>query len=261
MHNMKLPMKLLRIAGLCLVAMLAMSLVAAGSASAAAPAWEHCTKGVANMLPTKYTEHQCETLAPNNEGEWEWREVNGTEKVVSHGSLVLRDTSATAGKIKVAVSCSGENKGSVGPGKYGRITEIPETSIQCSNVENCTVFKKAEARNLPWQTELVEEAGGEIRNKITNGGAAEAEWPGWAVTCELAGAETTDRCTTNSGSTAIANQTTHGSSGTELLVLATFEAKTAKAKCSLSSTASKETGEVRGIIANLQANGWGLRIS
>ncbi len=254
---MKLPMKLLRIAGLCLVAMFAMSMVAAGTASAEVPAWEHCTEGTEKIAPTKYTEHQCVAAAASNTGKWQWNEVKGTEKVISRGSLQLVDTDATEFKVKAALSCSGNDEGSVGPGKFDRITEINE--IHCSNEENCATIIEVKPVNLPWQTELVEEAG-KNRDKITNGGTGEAEWPGWSVTCEnpIVG-RTTDRCTTNSGSTAIANQTTRRSGVTELLVLATFESS--KAKCTLSQAANKETGEVQGTIANLQANGWGLRIS
>ncbi len=104
---MKLPMKLLRTAGLCLVAMFAMSMVAAGTASAAEPVWEHCVTEKASEAKSKYTEHQCETASGT--GGWNWREVKGTEAVVSHGSLVLKDTGTLIGTV--AVSCSGEKQG------------------------------------------------------------------------------------------------------------------------------------------------------
>ena len=186
---MKLPMKLLRTAGLCLVAMFAMSMVAAVSASAEVPAWEHCTKGkVATEPPTKYTEHQCEVGSPTT-GEWEWREVNGTEKVVSQGSLLLSDNEITILKIKVQVSCTGKDEGTVGPKKLDKIDRRFNMKYTCSNDENCEAGHAIEAKaaNLPWQTELVEEGAGKVRDKITNTGTTEATEPGWEVTCTVDG--------------------------------------------------------------------------
>ena len=252
---MKLPMKLLRTAGLCLVAMFAMSMVAAVSASAAPPVWEHCTEGTEKIPPTKYTEHQCVAAAASFGGKWQWNEVKGTEAVVTHGSLVLKDTGTLVGTV--AVSCSGTDEGSVGPGRFDRTTAIPTADISCSNVENCEKFEKAEARNLPWQTEITEEAG-TARDKITNGKTGK-EAPGWAVTCtvdHIPGVE--DRCTSSTGSTSIENKPTKNGTITELLVLSDFETSSGTAECSEGTSTS---GTVRGTIATLQANGWGLRIS
>jgi len=227
-------------------------MVAAVSASAEVPAWEHCTKGVVGSAPpTKYESNQCSTIN-NSTGEWNWREVNGTEKVISHGSLLLRDKKITVFDIPVAVSCSGKDEGSDGPGKFDRITAI--TEIQCSNVENCEGTVTAEPLHLPWQTELVLE-GGENRDKIVNSGAGT---PGWAVTCMVKKIKSTDECTNATGSTKVENKHTPGVTG-ELLVLADFEGKTGPAECTLG--AEKGTGEVLGTVAILQANGWGLQIN
>jgi len=238
-------MKSIRIAGLCLVAMFAVSMVAAGTASAA-PVWEHCEKGASG---TKYETGQCRKVGTTNE--FGWQEVKGTEAVRSHGSLLLTDTKVPiAGEV--SVSCSGANVGFVGPGKFDRITEI--TEIRCVPDKNCEkIEKEVEPRNLPWQTEVVEE-GGETRDLIR---ATDGEGAGWAVTCKVLGITDTDVCTTEEGSTSLANVLTPGVAG-ELLVLAKFEAKSAKATCSLK---KEKSGEVKGSIANLQANGQALRIS
>jgi len=246
---MKLPMKLLRIAGLCLVAMVAMAMATAATASAA-PVWEQCVKGASG---TKYSEHQC--LTAEAKGEWGWEEVKSTEKVISHGSLLLRDKEIEILKKSVAVSCTGKDEGSVGPGKFDRITNI--TEIKCVPDENCTkITKEAEPRNLPWQTELVEEAG-KVRDVITNGKTGESA-PGWAVTCEVEGISATDVCTNEKVSTAVENERTKGVEG-ELLVLATFEKETPGANCSFG--AKEGTGQVTGKVAILKENGWGLRVS
>jgi hypothetical protein len=251
-HNdTKYTMKSIKIAGLCLVAMLAMGLVTAVSASAEVPAWEHCTKGVVGHTPTKYESNQCSTIN-NSTGEWEWREVNGTEKVVSHLSLQMGDRKVAIFDIPVVISCSGTDEGSVGPKKLDRITAI--TEVNCSNEDNCTGTLTGEPRNLPWQTELVNEAG-ENRDKIR---AVDGKGVGWRISCTVEGIASSDECITETGSTKMENKHTPGVKG-ELLVLADFEAKSGKAECSLG--AEKETGEVQGTLAILQANGWGLQIS
>jgi hypothetical protein len=241
-------MKHLKIAGLCLVAMFMMSMVAAGTASAA-PHWLVCLpENTETPKTTKWNSHQCTTAVAN--GGWEWSELKGTEAAVSHGSLRLADTKVL-GKI-VAVQCTGEDIGSVGPGRFDRIEKIE--NIECSAGENCEkVEKKAEPVNLPWQTELTEESGA-IRDRImaTNGKGA-----GWKVTCKVLSITESDVCTTEEGSTSVADKTSPGVEGA-LLVLTEFESKTAAAKCEIGGTGA---GEVRGPDAILLKNGWALAIS
>ena len=237
-------MKSITTAGLCLVAMLVVSMVAAASASAA-PHWLHCVEGTTG---TKYTTSQCKTAGT---GSWTWQEVTGTEAVVSHASLLLTDTKTVAGEV--TVECTGKDEGTVGPGKFDRITAI--TEINCVNEKNCeTVVKPAEPLNLPWQTELAEvpAGSGKIRDNIT---AVNGKGAGWAVTCKVSIFEVEDKCTTEEGSVGVQNVTTPGVPG-ELLVLGDFEKESAEANCTAS---GKKTGRVVGTVALLQANGQGLR--
>lgn len=253
---MKLPMKLLRTAGLCLVAMCVMGMAMAGTAAAVERVWEHCqTEKEAGPIPTKYSEHQCTTAMSG--GKWAWRTVENTEKVVTHGSLVLKDLKVPI-EGTVEVQCTGEDVGSVGPKTFDRIESI--TNIQCAAGKGCEKLEgNAEPRNIEgigWQTALEEPVAGEIRDKITNGKTGK-EAPGWAVTCRVLGVTETDVCTVTEGSTKVENKATPGVEGS-LLVLTTFEAKSPKANCTVG---GEKEGEVLGTIANLQANGWGLRVS
>jgi hypothetical protein len=242
-------MKFIRIAGLCLVAIFAMGAVAANSASAAL-VWEHCETEKENTTVSKWTTDQCRTAASMAAAGFSWQEVKGTEKVVTHGSLLLTDTKVPI-EGSVSVQCTGKDSGTVGPGKHDRIEEI--TEIQCAAGEHCEKLEgEVKPLNLPWQTELVETEGGRDTLKAVNGKGA-----GWSVTCKVLGITKTDECTTEEGSTSVANVLTPGVPG-ELLVLADFEAKSALANCTVGGSKS---GEVQGTIATLQASGQALRIS
>ena len=220
--------------------MFAMSMAMVATASAA-PHWLHCEKGAAG---TKYEDNNCSKANPG--GEWAWKEVTGTEEVVSHGSLTLADIKVPV-EGTVLVDCTGTDKGTVGPGKFDRITAIE--NIVCVAGTHCEKLEKAaEPLNLPWQTELVEE-NGTLRDKIK---AENGKGAGWAVTCKVLGVTKTDECLTEEGSTLVENKLT---SGKEQLVLNDFEEKSPKAKCSVGGA---EAGEVKGTIALLQANKQGL---
>ncbi len=236
-------MKHLKITGLCLVAMFAMSMVAAATASAT---WEQCASGGAT---TKYETNQC--AKASSTGTFSWQEVKGTEKTKGFGSLRLADTKVPIVGT-VAVQCTGEAKGAVGPGQLDRTTAI--VSIVCAPSTNCEkVEKTASPENLPWQTELATVEGKKRDNvKAVNGKGA-----GWAVTCKVLGITKTDVCTTEEGSAGVANTVTKGVSG-ELLVLGTFDAKSINAKCELGGALS---GEVRGTISTLLETGAALRIA
>ena len=240
---MKLPMKLLRIAGLCLVAMFVMSMLAAGTASAA---WEQCATEKAAAAATKYETNQC--LKVQSSGKWAWQEITSAEKVKSQGSLKLSDINIPiAGTVEV--SCSGTDTGTVGPGK----TDVTEsiTVASCTAGKNCEkLIKNAEPLHLPWKTELFNTEK-TVRDAIKADGKGE---PGWAVECKVLGVTKKDECTTETGTTLMSNVLTNG----ELLVLADFESKSGKAKCTVGGANS---GEVIGGIANLKENGWGLRVT
>ena len=242
---------LVKIAGLCLASILVTAMAVTATASAA-PVWETCKEGAAG---TKYTEEQCVTASGT--GKWAWGEVTGTEPATSLGTLTLIDTKTPVGVVEVG--CTGEGRGSVGPGKFSRVEEI--TNISCSNKKNCEVLvKPAKPLNLPWQGEL-EETEKTVRNYIraTNGKGA-----GWSVTCKTGIFELTDECTTEKGRTAVSRNFTFGPNNfRELLVLLNFSplAKTEDATCTIG---GKESGEVLGSISLLTRRasgaGPGLRV-
>ncbi len=184
-------MKSLKIAGLCLVALAAMAMAMATAATAsAAPVWE-----------------QLEGTT--------WKEVKGTEKVISAGTLKLTDTKGGLTGGVVTVECSGTDEGTVGPGKYNRITKITVAN-PCRNVTGCVGTITAEARNLPWQTELFETEG-KVRDSVVSEVAG--KFPGWKVECTLS-----DTCEGNT-TTAMTNNTSNNT------VDAVFDANSAVVKC------------------------------
>jgi hypothetical protein len=241
-------MKLSRIIGLALMAMLLASMVGAGSASAAV--FERCAK---NASTTKYTTNECNVASST--GTFGWEEVKNTEAAVALGTLKLADTNVPfVGTVEV--SCTGEGTGSAGPGKFSRIEKI--TNITCSAGENCEkVTKNAEPRNLPWQGELAEEGTTEkLRNKITNG-KTEKEAPGWAVTCRVALIEKTDICTITTGSAQVGIRLVYNPAANQSswMILLTFNENSPNANCELGGTGS---GRVRGSLLLLISAGNGL---
>ncbi len=239
--------------GLCLVAMLAVSMVAAGTASAA-PHWLTCREGSGK---TKYTTEEC--TAASSTGNWQWEEDTSTEAAISFGTLILRDIKIPiVGTVEV--SCTGEDKGSVGPGPYSRTTEI--TNISCTAGKNCEKLEApVEPLNLKpgvssWQGELTEESG-QLRNKITSSAGSGA---GWKVICKVLGVTETDECTTNTGYTVPSNLLSpyHGTTESTWLVLLDFNG-VPKAKCKVGGA---ESGEVLGSDGILTlSHHWGLLVT
>ncbi len=240
-------MKSVRIAGLCLAAMFVMSMVAAGTASAALH-WLVCSAGTTS---TRYTTSQCETASAS--GEWNWSEVAGTEATRTQGSLVLL-THGVPIVGEVEVKCSGTDEGSVGPGNLSRTTAIP--SIKCEKGKNCeTLVSGAEPVGLPWNSEL-RETEGVIRGTIRKGAGSTSE-PGWRAACKVLGVTEENTCTTEEGLVTLSNDNTPGTVG-PLLVLADFlHPNKPEAKCTVKGT----TGDVLGGISILLLNGRGLRVS
>ncbi len=248
---------MIKIVGLCLASMLVMGMALTATASAA-PHWLVCLPFTTGSTATRYETHQCKTAG--REGGWEWSELKGTEKVVSNGTLTLTDTkiSSLLGG-PVTVQCSGTDEGTIGPKNLDVTTGIKVTAcnIVSGKEGGCKkLVKNAEPVGLPWQTEVFETEG-TLRDKLTEDGKGQ---PGWDVDCETAIGSLEDTCKTEAkkeGTTLLENKSTPGVEG-ELLVLATFEKKSGKAECSVG---GKEAGEVIGSLANLLANGWGLRVS
>ncbi len=170
-------MKSIKIAGLCLVAMFAMSVATAATASAQ-PVWEQCSTEKAASAITKYTNSECNVVgAPNG---WAWQEVKNTEKVTSTAALKLIDEKTVLGES--AVECLGTDTGVIGPGKFDKIQTIAVAS--CKPVKICENVETVKPVGLPWQTELYETEK-RVRDKITIGTAKLQ--PGWTVTCKTIG--------------------------------------------------------------------------
>ena len=127
-------LKRLRIVGLCLVAVFAVSAVGAASAFAS-PEW------LQNGL-----------------------KLTSALSVTSKGKLKLTDTKGGLKKGSVTIECTGTDKGTVGPGAADELTEVKATECKHVAGEECP-SPSAEAVHLPWKTELYEE-GSAIRDKV-----------------------------------------------------------------------------------------------
>jgi hypothetical protein len=245
---------LLKVAGIILAAMFAVSMFASATASAAH--WSVCKEE--SGTSTKYTTNQCTTASST--GKWQWSELAGTEaaKVVSQ-TIELTDTKVPiiGSTTVICAPGSGEGTGAVGPGKFGRIntTKVKEAKTNCKGSGGCKSagIKSVEARDTPWQTELTETEG-KVLATITGTGNGE---PGWEVKCEnILGSETTDTCLTEGAGHEEKAQLKNVATGAELLVLGTFEtAAGSKAKCT---QGGAKSGEVGGSVANLLTSGAAL---
>ncbi len=159
--------------------------------------------------------------------------ITAAKTIMSKGTLELTDDAATGGAV--AVSCAGFDTGTVGPGAADLISKVTAEELGTNNSITCTFVKKgacegttakAVALALPWKTEIYSE-GTETRDMITSDGAGS---PGWGVTCKTLLGSMEDKCTVALGSTALANVT----GGVD----ATFEKKSQKASCSLGNSTS-----------------------
>jgi hypothetical protein len=246
-------MKSIKIAGLCFVSMLAVSMALAASASAAH--WSVCLAEHSGTTTTKWSSSACTTAKAG--GGFEWSELKGTEaaKVVSQ-TLELTDTKVPliGSTTVICASGSGEATGSVGPGKYGRISslKVKSPSTNCKGSGGCKSagIKAIDVVDTPWQTELTE-VEGKVLLILSGTGNGE---PGWEIKCEnILGSETTDTCLFEAGKEEKV-QMRNVATGTELLVLGTFE-NARKIKCS---EGGAESGEIGASVANLLTSGAAL---
>jgi hypothetical protein len=238
-------MKSMRIVGFCLLSMFAMSMALAGTAQAK---WEQCSEGPESTTPTKYKNHLCEEAAPSNAGRWQWNEVVGTEEARIKGSLRLADTKTLAGEAAV------ESIGDIGPGQFARIQEVKTNAAQCRPVKICENVEEFTALNLPWQVEAYNTEGKHLSKLV---GTVSGKEPGYKLKCSVPIlGSITDECVQEAGKPE-SIQLENVATGTELLVLATFQ-HLRKADCT---QGGKESGAVTGSVAILKANGWGLRIA
>jgi hypothetical protein len=232
-------MKLLKIAGLCLVAMFAMSMALSAAASAAGPVWEQCREGEKAGV-TKWENARCSIAS--SAGKFEYKELTTTENASLAGTLTLKDTKTPVGIVEVACSTSGE--GTIGPGKFGTITEVSFKS--CKPGEHCEEVGKVEARDLPWQTEFIESEG-VVRTAIKEDGKGA---PGLSIECKVLGVKGADTCTTNNG------RLSNGFGFAILWWLLTWLPSSAKSSCTVGGA---ESGETLGPIVLIAAGGWPIR--
>jgi len=206
-------MKRIYTIGLCLMAIFAMSAMAAGSASA----------------------H--EWLIGGNP-------IAAETKIHSLFLLLLADTKATGGEVKV--HCHGFDSGDVGPGALDLVLTVTTELLKGSDKIPCTYDVQGQcsgtptllALHLPWHTSIVE-IGTEVRDLILSDGNGA---PGWGVTCNTLLGETTDICEEEPGKmgTTALKDVSEG-------VVAIFDSKTLHAKCSVG---GKEAGVVTGTDLN-----------
>ncbi len=234
-----------KIAGLYLVAVFVMSMVAAGTSSAA-PHWSVCLPSHAGSTATKWSSEQCSTAASG--GSWEWSELKTTEAVRTAESLKLEAKSAIG---EVEIKCAILDTGWIGPKGTDQTTTITtdkcEAGTNCEKVEGITFF------HLPWNSELKETEGG-IHDTIRNGGNGE---PGWEMACKVLGKIEENTCASEKGLVVLENKNTPGGLAA-LLVLANF-INPNKPKANCTATGS-ETGNVSGSTAISLSSGRGLRV-
>jgi hypothetical protein len=241
-------MRFIRIAGLCLAAVFVMSMVAAGTASAA-PHWLVCLPSHSGSTATKWSSEQCSTASSS--GTWEWSEPRTTEATRTAESLKLEVNAVVIGEIEI--KCSGLDTGWIGPNGTDQTTTT--TIDKCEAGKNCEKIEgNAEPVNQPWNSEL-KETEGLIHDTIRNGGHGA---PGWRVTCKVLGKNETNECTSEQELAVLENKNTPGNLAA-LLVLANF-INPNKPKLDCTATGAG-TGNVSGSIAILLASGRALRVS
>lgn len=218
----------IQVIGLAIVAALAMSALAAGTASAETEL------------------HQWLLIHDQPNGEQIHLLLAAPITVHSEGLVLLEDEKAPGGPVEV--HCHGFDAGTVGPHGLDLVESITTELLKGSNKIPCNFVKNgscltsttptAEALHLPWHTELVL-IGGVVHDLILSDGAG---IPGWAVTCNTILGSMTDKCEEEPGepnSTVMSNVLGEG-------VLGKFEpAAGIRAKCSIGGAkAGKVTGTV-----------------
>jgi hypothetical protein len=175
-------MKSIQMAGLCVVAVLAVGMVVVATASAA-PVWEQCTEG---STTTKYSEDQCMVAAAG--GNWGWKAISASTPAtvrLTSNTLTLKDTKTPVGTVEV--TCVAEGEGTAG-GSIGKINKL--TIKSCAAGKNCEKVETSESKDLPWETEFFETEG-KVFQTLKGTGAGE---PGWRISCKVLGVTETDEC-------------------------------------------------------------------
>ena len=219
----------IQLMGLALVSAVAMSAVAAGSASAETVLhlqWLllHSQSGIHLLLDEPIRVH-------------------------SLGLLLLEDSKALGGAIRI--HCHGSATGTVGPHGLDLIEKITLELLGTKNEVLCLFDKNglcesgamptAEAVHLPWLTELVTaREDKEVRDLILPDPAGPGGLPGWKVNCHVGGSAVSDECLQEEGrarSILMEN--------TEKGVLGEFDELTPRAMCSIGGA---EAGKVIGTV-------------
>jgi hypothetical protein len=179
-------MKHLKIAGLCLAAIYALSVATAATATAA-PVWEACATEKAASAATKYTSDAC--TETSGSGRWAWQEVPANAPVtigIRAETLTLKDTKTTGGESEI--SCVDEGAGKAG----GSVATIETATVSGCHVGKglCEKVESAKAVHLPWKTELFETEK-KAEQTLSGDGAGE---PGLSVECHTLLGTKTDTC-------------------------------------------------------------------
>jgi len=154
--------------------------------------------------------------------------------VVTKGRLTISDPGMVGSEQMArgqAMECATTGEELVGSGNLGEITHLTfsgctslhsgKKGLECSETE---ASAKMSAKHLPWLTQLVT-SGGTTRQMVYEGSGGV---PGWAMECKLTdGLKATDECS---------GKTSAGVSNVSGGVDETFEAKSEKLKCSLTSS-------------------------
>jgi hypothetical protein len=184
-------MRSMKIAVLCLVALVMMSMGMAVSATAATPGWEICRKGASG---TKYTAEGCTTASGS--GEWAMVELKTTEKTANVGSIALKATEVpVVGTVEI--TCSVEGVGYIGPENHGGEESV---TYNCKSEKGCEKFNEKTGvvpANLPWHEEALETEG--LVVEAEKHGSTEKEGPGVNITCTILGVEESIECRAKGG--------------------------------------------------------------
>jgi hypothetical protein len=155
--------------------------------------------------------------------------------------VILKD-SGTGGEVL----CEGvTDKGTVGPGGADSVTSVTFTTAKCKGLAIISTVDNVTALNLPWTTQI---SGG--LDLISAGTGGE---PGYLIEGVTLLGLVDDSCTTNKGTTELANVT-----GGVNAIFPAVPAAAEKANCSIG---GKEKGEVFGTDLNLLVNGDTLTVS
>jgi len=247
--------KSLKIAGLCLAAMLMVGMSLAGTANAAELLWLVCLEG-SNL--TKYTNSTCLTAsgAANNTKGWQSQGVLAGQEITVKllpFSILLIDEKSTLGKV--AVKCW-DTAGAIGEGVIKskgegeiRKAEVITPNTNCTDEEKkCTKINSLQGVHLPWVTNIEKGANGETLTTIKP--HAGGEQPGWAIECEVLGIKSTDTCVSVAGKEEKVRLVNHFSA-TELLVATLFE----EANTATCTQGGAGSGKVKGFGAILLPGG------